>query len=68
MQGLIRPSLPHSRRDQSDHKPMCLFVAFDWLLVQSSNSRSEATLKVTFEGTFKFSFDIRRMEDVPSFF
>ena len=36
--------------------------------VQSSTSRREATLEVTFEGTFEFSFDVRRMEDVLSFF
>ena len=41
---------------------------FDWLLVQSSTSRSERTLEVTFEGTFEFSFDVRRMEGILSFF
>ena len=33
-----------------------------------ATSRSEAMLEVTFEGTFEFSFDVRRMEDVLSFF
>ena len=47
-------------------------MAFEWLLVQSSTSRSEAkrseaTLEVTFEEALEVSFDVRRMEDVPSF-
>ena len=74
IQGLIRPSPPHSRRDQSDRyflnmvNPRAYLQRLMGSLIQSSTSRSEATLEVTFEGTFKFSFDVRRMEDVSSFF
>ena len=74
IQGLIRPSPPRSRRDQSDRyflnmvNPRAYLQRLIVTLVQSSTSRSEATLEVTFEGTFEFSFYVRRMEDVLSFF
>ena len=74
MQGLIRPSPPRSRCDQSDCyflnmvNPRAYLQRLIGLLVKSLTSRSEVMLEVTFEGAFKFSFDVRKMEDVPSFF
>ena len=59
IQGLIRPSPPRSRRDQSDHYyglPTCLFVAFDWLI----------SSKFDFSKRSDARNDLRR--DVRSFF